>query len=170
MVKEVLPPRTAAAELRAHIAGGGRAGVLFGRESKGLTNDDVALADKILMVPLNPAFASLNLAQSVLLLGYEWFQAGLEDVTGDLVVHKDTRPATKAELTGLFSHLEEELDASGFLRVAEKRPSMVNNLRNIFQRARLTEQEVRTLRGVISSLVDGARKRMVKLKKDAAKQ
>lgn len=154
MVKETVTPKEGAAELRAHVVSGSNTGVLFGRESKGMSNDDIALADKILMVPLSPAFASLNLAQAVLLLSYEWYQAGLGEVSGDLFIHKDTRPATKKELTGLFGHLEDELDACGFLRVSAKRPSMVRNLRNLLQRAQLTEQEVRTLHGVVTCLVD----------------
>ena len=157
MTKETVSPREAAARLRDAAAGGGRTGVLFGREAKGLANDDVALADAILTVPLNPAFSSLNLAQAVFAVGYEWRLAGLDVVPSELTMPKDTRPATKQELAGLFEHLERELDACGFLRVAEKRPVMVRNLRNLFQRASLSEQEVRTLRGVISGLVNGGR-------------
>lgn len=153
MVKEVLTPRRAAAEMRAFGVGGGRSGVVFGPEAKGLDNDDVALCDGILSVPLNPAFCSLNLAQAVLLVGYEWFLAGGPGAPAvRLPIPKDSRPATKEELIAMFEHLEAELDACGFLRLREKRPIMVRNLRNLFQRARLTEQEVRTLRGVIAGL------------------
>lgn len=155
MTKETVTPGEAAARLHEAAAGGGRCGVLFGREAKGLANDDVALADAILTVPLNPGFSSLNLAQAVFAVGYEWRLAGLDAVPAELMMPKETRPATKKELAGLFEHLERELDACGFLRVAEKRPVMVRNLRNLFQRARLSEQEVRTLRGVISGLVKG---------------
>ncbi len=152
MTKEVLTLRAAARKMRAHITGGGRAGVLFGAEAKGLDNDDVALADALLMVPLNPTFRSLNLAQAVLLLSYEWLLSG--DTTPDSVVAtpKATRPANKEELVMMFEHLERELDDCGFLYPPEKRPVMVRNIRNIFQRAELTEQEVRTLRGIITGL------------------
>ncbi|MGB5947765.1 MAG: RNA methyltransferase [Parvibaculum sp.] len=151
MVKPVLTPAAAAARLREVIAGGGRAGVLFGPERTGLTNDDVVLADAVLMVPVNPAFASLNLAQAVLLIGYEWFKAA--DQTPDRQIdYLQTRPATKEELLGFFEHLETELDRFGFLKPPEKRPSMVRNLRNMFQRAEMTEQEVRTMRGVVAAL------------------
>ncbi|MCP5366416.1 MAG: RNA methyltransferase [Hyphomicrobiales bacterium] len=152
MTKAVATPRGAAAEMRALAAAGVRVGVLFGRESKGLTNDDVALADTILQVPLNPAFSSLNLAQAVFCMGYEWFQAGDGTEAETVTLPKETRPATRDELLGFFEHLEQELDACGFLHVVEKRPAMVRNLRNLFHRAALTEQEVRTLRGVVSGL------------------
>lgn len=151
MVKPVLTPETAAAKLREVIGGGGRAGVLFGPERTGLTNDDVALADAVLMVPVNPAFASLNLAQAVLLIGYEWFKAG-DATPAERIDYLQSRPANKEELLGFFEHLERELDRFGFLKPPEKRPSMVRNLRNMFQRAALTEQEVRTLRGVVAAL------------------
>jgi tRNA/rRNA methyltransferase len=157
MTKDVVTPAAAAATIRARpdLA----TGILFGGESKGLRNDDVALADAIVTAPLNPGFTSLNLAQAVLLVGYEWFKPDADAPDAELAM-PGTRPATKADLAGLFGHLESALDDSGFLHVAEKRPTMVRNLRNLLQRARLTEQEVRTLRGVIASLVTfGPRKR-----------
>ena len=151
MIKTVVTPNRAAADMRAHVPMGGCSGVLFGPEAVGLSNDDVALADAIVTAPINPDFGSLNLAQAVMLVGYAWFQAA--DTTPETTMTMPaTRPATKAELMGLFEHLEGELDESGFLRVREKRPIMVRNLRNLLQRAGLTEQEVRTLRGVIASL------------------
>jgi tRNA/rRNA methyltransferase len=159
MVKPALTPRRAGLELRAQAARGERTGILFGKEAKGLHNDDVALAGAIVAAPLNPAFSSLNLAMAVLLVAYEWLVAEADPAQGELAIGKDTRPATGAELSGLFGHLEGELDACGFLRVAEKRPIMVRNLRNIFVRAGLTEQEVRTLRGVIACLVSGPRRK-----------
>ena len=158
MTKRVTAPAAAAVEMRHATAAGRRAGVLFGREAQGLHNDDVALADAIVMAPLNPAFSSLNLAMAVLLVGYEWLKSGTTEPVAGLTVPRETRPAEKAELIGLFEHLERELDACGFLRVSEKRPIMVRNLRNMLGRADLTEQEVRTLRGVIACLVSGPRR------------
>jgi tRNA/rRNA methyltransferase len=166
MVKTVATPECAAREIRKQAHAGRKCGILFGREAKGLANDDVALADAVLMVPLNPAFSSLNLAQAVLLVGYEWYRSGDETPGQALPIPKDTRPANKEELIQLFEHLEGELDACGFLRVKEKRPIMVRNLRNIFQRAQLTEQEVRTLRGVIKSLAEFPRDKKRDKKKD----
>lgn len=164
MVKRALSPRLAAAELHVRAAAGNRTGILFGKEAKGLNNDDVALAEAIITVPLNPAFSSLNLAMAVLLVGYEWHVAAAAVATpaasdGDMVIGKATRPAQHSELLGLFDHLERELDACGFLRVKERRAGMIRNLRNIFVRAALTEQEVRTLRGAIAGLVSGPRQR-----------
>lgn len=158
MVKRVATPERAAAEMRARHAAGGRAGLLFGKEAWGLDNDDVALADAIVQVPLNPAYSSLNVAMAVLVVGYEWFKAADATPAEQTPVPKDTRPATKAEMQGLFDHLETELDACGFLRVTEKRPIMVRNLRTMLARAGLTEQEVRTLRGVVSGLVSGPKR------------
>jgi tRNA/rRNA methyltransferase len=160
MVKRVVTPRQAAAELRAHIGEGRGCGVLFGPERAGLLNDHVVLADTVISVPLNPAFASLNLAQAVLIIGYEWFTAGGATRPTELPTG-DSEPASKKSLISLFEHLEEALDRTGFLRNAEKRPSMVRNLRNLLQRAQCTEQEVRTLHGVITSLA-GPRDRSVK--------
>ena len=152
MVKPISTPGAAATKLREAFADGGQAGLLFGPERTGLENDDLALADALMMVPVNPAFASLNLAQCVLLMSYEWHKAG--DATApSRIDYQQTRPANKGELLGFFNHLESELDRFGFLKPPEKRPSMVRNLRNMFQRARLTEQEVRTLRGVIAALI-----------------
>ncbi|HEY5598834.1 MAG TPA: TrmH family RNA methyltransferase, partial [Kiloniellales bacterium] len=146
-------PRQAAAELRAATGQGIAVGLLFGPERAGLLNDDVALADAVIEVPLNPAFASLNLAQAVLIVGYEWFQSGAAAPPRQLPFG-DSRLATKDELLNFFDRLEPALDAADFFRPPEKRPSMVRNLRDIFARASLSEQEVRTLHGVVSALID----------------
>ena len=151
MIKPVVTPRQGALEMRAAEARGERVGVLFGPERTGLVNDDIPLADIVLQVPLNPAYSSLNLAQAVLIIGYEWFQCTV-DVPARELVTNETRPATKAELLNFFAHLEKELDDCGFLRHADKRPVMVRNIRNIFQRADLTEQEIRTLHGIVKEL------------------
>ena len=157
MTKRVATPRQAADELRALAKEGVAAGILFGPEAAGLHNDDIALSRVVVTVRLNPAFSSLNLGMAVLLLGYEWFTAGEAAAAppSALAMPEQTQPATHAELLGLYQHLESELDACGFLRNARSRPSMVRNLRNLFGRAGLTEQEVRTLRGVVACLVEG---------------
>jgi tRNA/rRNA methyltransferase len=152
MVKPVVTPREAARELRDHAAAGLRTGILFGPERTGLENDDVALADVVITVPLNPDYCSLNLAQGVLLVAYEWFQSG--DPVEPRAMTKGAAPvALKKDLVGFFEHLERELDECGFFRVAEKRPTMVRNIRNMFERADLTQQEVRTLHGIVHELV-----------------
>jgi len=134
-----------------------KTGILFGKEAKGLHNDDVSLADAILHLPLNPAFASMNLAQAVLLIGYEWYT--MNDDTEDRYIpegkKKTSRPATKEEVIKFYEHLEDELVESGFLRLEEKRPSMMRNIRNIFARIDMTLQEVQTLRGIVAFLSQG---------------
>jgi tRNA/rRNA methyltransferase len=157
MVKRELTPRHAAAEMRVFIAADEACGVMFGPERTGLVNDHIALADTVLTVPLNPAFSSLNLAQAVLLIGYEWFTASTEPPP-EIMHTGHSRPASKAELLRFFEHFEEALDESGFLRHPDKRPGMTRNLRNLFQRALCTEQELRTLHGVITAFM-GPRKR-----------
>ena len=162
MTKEVITPEQAGLDMRARIGRGEKVAMLFGRERWGLTNDEVSLADVIVTAPVNPAYASLNIAQAVLLMGYEWFRhdaATLGQETPELpaldgpgLQMPDTRPATKEELFGFFAHLEEELATAGFFKTEEKRPGMMRNIRNIFSRASLTVQEVSTLRGIVSSL------------------
>jgi tRNA/rRNA methyltransferase len=152
MVKRELAPRRAAEEMRGIITAGEKCGVLFGPERTGLVNDHIALADAVVTVPLNPAFSSLNLAQAVLLVGYEWFTAQTPPRAEKLHTGH-SRLANKEELLRFFDHLEEALEISGFLRVPDKRPGMTRNLRNLFQRAQCTEQELRTLHGVITAFV-----------------
>ncbi len=154
MVKPVLSPRAAAAEMRAAAAPGVKVGILFGAERAGLDNDDLTLADAIIEVPANPEFSSLNLAQAVLICAYEWRMAAMG---GEGAAPRRGRPraepASKEDMAGFYAHLEAELDRAGFLYPSEKRRRMVRNIRNLFARADLTEQEVRTLRGVIAALV-----------------
>lgn len=152
MVNRIVTAHRAAAEMRGFLAAGESCGVLFGPERTGLVNDDIALADTVLTVPLNPAFSSLNLAQAVLIVAYEWFAA--DDESAPETQHTGaSRPANKAELFRFFDHFEEELLNSGFIRHPDKRPSMVRNLRNLFQRAHPTEQELRTLHGVVTAFM-----------------
>jgi tRNA/rRNA methyltransferase len=162
MVKEVITPEQCGIDMRERIGRGEKLAILFGRERWGLNNDEVSLADIIVTAPVNPAFASINIAQAVLLLGYEWYRyeattigqetPELPALDGPGLQTPDTRPATKDELYGFFQHLEAELDAAGFFKTADKKPGMVRNIRNLFARAELTEQEVRSLRGMIASL------------------
>jgi tRNA/rRNA methyltransferase len=152
MTKPAVTPAGAATEMRQRLAAGEPCGLMFGPERTGLENDEVALADAVLTVPLNPEFTSLNLGQAVLVTAYEWFRAGDATPAREVSMPAETRPATHAELEIFFAHLERELDASGFLRVVEKRPIMVRNLRNLFLRAGLTEKELRALHGVVTSL------------------
>ena len=157
MATRIVTPRQAASEMHAAAGRGERAGLLFGPERSGLTNDDVALADTLLRVPLNPGFSSLNLAQAVLLAGYEWYQ--LQAQAPDSYLDAGgAPPADKAELVNFLERLEAALDETGFLYPPEKRPTMVRNLRALFQRMTLTGPEVNTLHGIVSALRGAKRK------------
>ena len=151
LAQRIVTPRQAASDMRGWIGQGDRVGILFGPERTGLENDDMVHADTALSIPLNPQFSSLNMAQAVLLVAYEWTTAGDTTAPARMADHA-TRPATKEELQSLFDHLERALDQSGFLRNREMRPSMVLNLRALLQRAEMTEQEARTFHGVIKFL------------------
>ena len=150
--------RGAAAELRAVCARDLRCGLLFGPERAGLDNDEMAHADALIRYPMNPAFTSLNLAQAVMVMAYEWWQT-TDDTPPRALMTNETIVATKGRLEKFLAHLVDELDACGFLRNAPKRPGMVRNLRHLFQRGEVTEQELRTLHGVVTELALGRRQR-----------
>ena len=156
--KAVVTPREAVLRMRDASPTGEGCGVIFGPERTGLDTDQVAIADAVLTVPLNPAYASLNLAQAVMVVAYEWFQSGLEDdplpspPAPALTNPRRHRQATRAELHNLFRHLESDLEAANFLWPPHTRAHMVRNLRNFISRASPPEQEVRTLHGVITAL------------------
>jgi tRNA/rRNA methyltransferase len=155
-LKPVHGPAAAMAEARQRIDAGERVGVVFGPERTGLDNDEIALADAVVTFPVNPAFASLNLAQAVLLMGYEWFKAAHGDVSPGAAVDVSP-PASRAAVFSFFDYLEAELDACGYFTPAEKRAIMARNLRNILHRLGMSEQDLRTLRGAVSTLVEGRR-------------
>lgn len=150
--KPVRGPTVAADTLRTRHKAGERSGILFGRERWGLKNEEVALADEIVTFPVNPAFASLNIAQAVLLMSYEWMKSGMEDESATPFQAVEQTPATKENLFGLFAHLEEALDARGYFRPADKKPKMIDNLRAVFTRRAMSAQEIHVVRGVISAL------------------
>ncbi|HUY68456.1 MAG TPA: RNA methyltransferase [Alphaproteobacteria bacterium] len=154
MVNRIFTPRAAMPDMQERIAGDQKVGVMFGRERTGLIGDHVALANARITIPLNPAFSSLNLAQAVLLIGYEWYQA--QDQTPPRQMHRgDSRPATHEEYLGFFGRLESALEERGFFVADHMRPGMVRSLQNMLQRAEMTEQEIRTWHGVISALING---------------
>ncbi len=164
LAKPVVAPDAAAAAIFERREAALRCGILFGKERTGLENSDIALADVIVTAPVDPNFASLNLAQSVLLFAYEWRKLvdpvslgrQLPDAPlGAGQRFKASRPAERHELLGFFEHLERELDTCGFLFPPHKRETMVNNIRTMFTRMTPTEQEVRTLRGIIANLRRG---------------
>jgi tRNA/rRNA methyltransferase len=152
--KPVMAPEAAAREIVGHIAGGGGAGILFGRERWGLTNDEVARANRIVTFPVNPGFASLNLAQAVLLMGYEWFKLSTAGELPFAMTERSER-ASQHQMEAFFENLVRELDKVEFLRPAEKRETMLVNLRNIFFRMEPTKQDMHTLHGVIMAIAEG---------------
>lgn len=155
MAKPIFTAAAAAQESHTLIHSGARVGFVFGAERTGLINDEVAACHAILNIPVNPAFPSLNLAQAVSLIAYEWFQHE----------HQNTLPATgitshapmdalasHAELENLFTRLETELTEGGFFKTPEIKPVMVRNIKNFLLRADMTAQETRTFHGMIAAL------------------
>ena len=152
--KPVMGPQAAAQEIAAHVVGGAKAGILFGRERWGLTNDEVARANRIVTFPVNPGFASLNLAQAVLLMGYEWFKHATGGELPFAMPERSER-ASQHQMDAFFDNLVRELDRVEFLRPAEKRDTMLVNLRNIFLRMEPTKQDMHTLHGVVMAIAEG---------------
>jgi tRNA/rRNA methyltransferase len=152
--KPVIDAAEAAKTMAAPVAAGETVGILFGRERSGLENDEVALADAILTLPVNPAFASLNLAQAVIIVAYEWFKHATAGAL-PFVMPDKSPPVSKQQLHAFFAMLERELEKVEFFRPPDKRATMQINLRNIFTRMHPTQQDIRTLHGVVMSLVEG---------------
>ncbi len=153
-LKPIVNAEQAAAEMAPRVAAGDTVALVFGRERNGLENHEVGLADRILTLPVNPAFASLNLAQAVIVVAYEWFKlAGADAVRED--APRRSPPVGKQQLGAFFRDLEAELEKVEFFRPAEKRETMTINLRNIFTRMELTQQDIRTLHGVVMAIARG---------------
>ncbi|MDX2233426.1 MAG: RNA methyltransferase [Hyphomonadaceae bacterium] len=155
MEKPVWGPRACAANLTAAIAAGEKPVILFGAEAMGLLSEDIARAEAIVTLPVNPGFASVNLATSVAIMAFALGEARQGADAPPWFVDSRDPPATHAELEGFFGHLEVELDHGRFFHPEDKAPLVRQNLRNLFLKARLTGQEVRTLRGVVKALVVG---------------
>jgi len=150
MPKPIATPKEAAAQIHGRITNGEQTAILFGPERSGLTSDDVALADTILTVPVNPEFGSLNLAQAVILCAYEFSQS-VSEVPAYQTAFPDGQ-ANKEELFGLVGHLESALDGKGFFRSEDRRDSQRRMLHNLMHSAGFSSQEVQTMRGIIKSL------------------
>ncbi|WP_374763802.1 RNA methyltransferase [Yunchengibacter salinarum] len=151
MSKPVVTAEEAAVHMATAASGGGRSAVLFGRESAGLDNDEVSHADRVLTVPVNPAFGSLNLAQAVILVAYDVSRHRRDLAATPGASEREV--ATKDELDGLMAHLEAELVPRGFYRSVDRRDTQRRMLRNLLQSGRFTRQEVQTWRGIIKTLV-----------------
>ncbi len=150
--KKVRGPVEAGMMLRARSISGQCTGILFGRERFGLCNKEIGLTDEIITFPVDPGFPSLNIAQAVLLMSYEWMKSGLENETRTDFSDLEIAPATKQQLQGLFDHLEVALESRGYFLPATKKPKMVDNLRAVLTRAGFHEPELKVLRGVVASL------------------
>jgi len=151
--KRVIGPAEAATEAALRVASGETVAVVFGRERNGLENDEVALADRIVTLPVNPAFASLNLAQAVAIVAYEWFK--LAGTGLPFAMPQKSAGAPKQQLMAFFASLERELEKVEFFRPPDKRETMQINLRNIFTRMQPTQQDIQTLHGVIMAIAEG---------------
>ena len=157
LLKPVMSPRGAGEHMRGAVADGQNVGLLFGAERAGLDNDDVALAQVLIHVPANPAFASLNLGQAVLLIGYEWFVAG-QEIRALEANPVAAPPASAADVQHFLDRLEGHLLDGGFLYPPEKAPSMWRRIQGIFQRIAPTDQDVRTLEGIVSTLLKAGKR------------
>ena len=165
MRKPVLTPEQAIAEMRKRIAAGERCGILFGRERNGLETHEIAMADALVMIPVNSAFASLNLAQAVLIAGYEWMRTSPAATLGRVTTFErpvqsglnmgQDRRATKEEVAGLTTHMAQELEKLGFFNPNEKVPKVMAAVETMIARAEPTELEVRTFRGIVATLARG---------------
>jgi tRNA/rRNA methyltransferase len=154
VAREILTPAEGARRLHVAIARGEKCGILFGNERTGLENDEVSLCDAVITIPTSE-FSSINLGQAVLLIAYEWFRAADETPPARIAHNPLHRPPTRAEMFALFDHLEQELTANGFLFPPEKGATMMRAMRATIHRARLTYQEVQTIRGMIVAMAKG---------------
>lgn len=152
--KTIIDAEEAARRMQPRIAAGETVGILFGRERTGLENYEISLADCVVTLPVNPAFSSLNLAQAVLVLSYEWFKLASGGALPFETQHK-AGPAPKEHLLTFFEMLERELERVEFFRPPEKRETMTVNLRNLFHRLEPTLQDVQTLQGIIRAIAEG---------------
>ena len=158
MMKEILSPREAAKKLIDHARTGGKPALLFGAERSGLDNDEVALADIIITVPLNPQFPSLNLGQAVLLMGWECRMAAMENALQEMGQAKDQDQSSEVlsarseDKQYFFDSLEDSLEKGGFFATKDMQPGVMRNIMAMFGRADLTEQDIRTLHGMIKAI------------------
>jgi tRNA/rRNA methyltransferase len=157
LVKPVMTARSAGVAMHDNINAGQKVAILFGAERSGLSNDEAMMAHTLITIPLNPGFSSLNLGQSVLLLAYEWSQGTFNapDITTPL---GKSNPAPAELFNGFFDRLDRELLTGGFYRVPEMKDIISRNIRSLFSRAQPTDQEINTLHGVITSLINSQSK------------
>jgi tRNA/rRNA methyltransferase len=153
--KPVEAPATAMPAVFRHAQAGQRIGLVFGPERTGLANDEIAICDRVLSIPVDPDFSSLNLAQAVLVVAYEWKKAQLGAETGFAEAPREL--ARRASIASFFSFLDASLAETGYFRPEEKRPLMMTNLQNIMHRMQMSEQDLRSLRGAFEALFHAGR-------------
>jgi tRNA/rRNA methyltransferase len=152
LTKPVMTPERAMEHTRALIASGKQVGIMFGPERAGLENVDIAHANALISVPVNPGFASLNLAQCVLLVAYEWRRQTGEDVP-EVVEMAGTEFASQVEVEKLFEHFVQRLDTAKFFYPDHKADSMRLNLRNMLSRLPMTQADIQTFHGMLRQFV-----------------
>jgi tRNA/rRNA methyltransferase len=162
LIKPVLTAETAAQAIRTAHASHQQTAIVFGPERTGLTKDDLALCDGVITIPLNPEFASLNLAQAVLLTGYAWWHAAViapqktqTAAVLDVLVLQEAESATQNDMDNLFENLLWALEQKNYFTNLQNKPAMLRNARSFLQRMRLTKQEARTGHGMLKALLDG---------------
>lgn len=154
MVKDIYTARSAAEKIKSIVAEGQKTALLFGPERTGLLNDDLAHCHGVITIPLNQDFSSLNLAQAVLLVAYEWSQVRDDDnIKSHEYLTGDSEPATQKQVQEFLERLMMEIDDGNFFRNPDVRPHMERNITNLFTRARATDQEIKTLHGIVSALI-----------------
>ena len=156
MIKPVYNPASAMDEIMTRSNNEQKTGIIFGPERTGLTNEEISLCQSLITFPTNPDFASINLAQSVLLTAYEWHKTANNEAydsqSAPTMDMNDSHPAPLDEVTGFIERLEQDLEERRFFRTPEMKPTMMTNIRNIFTRADISDQELRTLHGILSAL------------------
>ena len=151
-MREVFTPTAAAHAAHEKLLGGQKIGFLFGAERTGLENTELMLANATITIPLNPDYASLNLAQAVLLVSWEFLRTADKTPATQLPINPANHPAQQKDVDFFLNRLIKELEPTGFFTTEEQKPNMLQNLAALFKRANLTDQELRTLHGIITSL------------------
>ncbi|PCI56833.1 MAG: rRNA methyltransferase [Alphaproteobacteria bacterium] len=154
MIKPVFTPENAAIESKTRIKQNQNIGIVFGAERSGLDNDDISQCQAILSIPTNPDFSSLNLGQAVLLMAYEWMRIQNEGIQAEppTLNMGDSFPAKQDDVHQFIKRLEDELEERKFFRAKDLKPTMLVNIQNLFTRADISDQELRTLHGILSAL------------------
>ena len=152
MVKPVYDPQGALEETTQRLNSGQKVGFVFGAERTGLLNDELSQCQAIITFPVNPAFASINLSQAVLLMAYEWGKNETQCIDHTAIDFGDSFPAKQADIQSFIERLEQDLEERRFFRARNLKPTMLRNIQNIFTRADISDQELRTLHGMLSAL------------------